>query len=115
MQTNSKIENKNSVIFDEIKDAERKAELILKAAENEKEKLISETKNKADSMLKSALSEIDSDKTTTIKEFKSKVVILSENRLAETKETINQLEQKGFSNLQKVADFIFGKFLIKNA
>ncbi|MEA2037655.1 MAG: hypothetical protein U9O94_09160 [Nanoarchaeota archaeon] len=97
-------------LFNEIKDAEKKAEEIIAKGELDKEKIIQEAKHKSIVHVEKGEEKIDKEKETKIESKREKAESARTEVLSKGKEDIQKLKQNSEKNIDEAVDIILKKF-----
>ncbi len=98
-------------LFEEIREAETKADQILAEALSQKEKILAQARAAAASHIQKSSGQIADDNTLKIKKFYEQVSLLKESKMDEAATLIKELEKKAKKNIPATADYIFEQAL----
>lgn len=94
----------------EIRDAEKKADEIIKRAQSEKESMIKEASAISSKLIASKESEIMKQQEKKLAEFREKSRIIKDEKISESRTAVKQLKAKADKNAAKATDFVMKKF-----
>ena len=97
-------------ILIEIKDSEKKADEITERANKQKEAILHDAKVNSSKLVAAKEEEIKKSREKKIMDFRDKVRLLKEEKLAEGKNTAKQLKAKAEKNIPKAVEFVMKKF-----
>ena len=100
---------KISRILDDIKDSEKKADIIIENAAKEKESIISEANSKSSSLLMAAEDNIKAAQDKKVAEHKEKIKAMKEKKLQDGRKIASEAEYKAQKNVAKAVSYVMRK------
>ena len=97
-------------ILSEIRDSEKKADEIIEEAKKERESILQEATRNSSNLSSTNQEEIRKLQDKKIMDFKEKIKLIKEEKLAEGKTSAKQLKLKAEKNIPKAVDFVIKKF-----
>ncbi len=97
-------------VLSEIKESEKKAEEILEKAKSEQDSITHQARIDASNLLSQRTEEIKKLQEKKVMEFRDKVKLLNEEKLAESKTLAKQLKSKADKNSGKAVELVMKKF-----
>jgi len=97
-------------IFNEIKEAEKKAEEITEKANIDADRIVQDAKSKASRLLSQKIEEIDKEKLKKIQDFRDNIHVLRDTKISEISESIKKMKQKAQKSMENAVEFTIKKF-----
>ena len=97
-------------ILSEIRESEKRADEILERARREKDSIAQDATRNSAKLLSEKEEEIKKAREKKIMDFREKVRLIREEKLAEGKAAVKQLKAKAEKNITKAAELVIRKF-----
>lgn len=104
------VESRELEILSEIRDSEKKADGILERAKREKDSIIQDSIKNSSKLLSEKEKEERNAQEKKVMDFREKVRLIREEKLAEGKAAARLMKAKAEKNIMKASDLIIKKF-----